>query len=86
MGRAFIPARDVAERIGMDSAHAFHLARPWLERELGFPPPLNSDHRPHVWRPEEVEAWLAAHDARMSDPAPIEDAGPGDLMAAARTA
>ena len=55
----FIPAPAVAKLTGYASGQSFLLARPRLEREHDFPPPMPTSRRPLLWRADTVKAWIS---------------------------
>lgn len=55
----FIAAGDVAARLGLSDAAAFHRRRPALEED-GFPLPMPWSGRRLLWRAAAVDGWIEA--------------------------
>ena len=56
--RVFVPARDVAQMMGLHSPSAFLTRRVDLEGRLGFPAPAPWSKRPLLWRRDSVQRWI----------------------------
>lgn len=71
-GPDFIPARAVADLLGVSPEHLLRKREVWAE-DHGFPPPVAFIQRPLRWRADLVRAWLE----RQGYPEPPNQPKPG---------